>query len=60
VIFSTEEVRLLVTALRSHRDDARVEVVDAAYWIKGCGSLRLRFAVLLGVGKAKQKKAASA
>ena len=56
MIFSTEEVRLLVAALRSRRDDARVEVVDAAYWMKGCSSLgRLRFAVLLGVGKNQAK-----
>ena len=55
-IFSTEEVRLLVAALRSRRDDARVEVVDAAYWMKGCSSLgRLRFAVLLEVGKNQAK-----
>jgi len=51
-IFPTEEVRRLVTALRSRKNDARVEVLDAAYWMKGCSSLgRLRFAVLLGVGK---------
>jgi uncharacterized protein (DUF2252 family) len=44
-IFSTEKMRLLVTALRPRRDDARVEVLDAAYWMKGCSSLgRLRFA----------------
>jgi uncharacterized protein (DUF2252 family) len=56
-IFSTEEVRRLVTALRSRRDDARVEVLDAAYWVKGCSSLgRLRFAVLLGVGKSHAKE----
>jgi uncharacterized protein (DUF2252 family) len=56
-IFSTEEVRRLVTALRSRRDDARVEVLDAAYWMKGCSSLgRLRFAVLLGVGKSHAKE----
>jgi uncharacterized protein (DUF2252 family) len=55
--FSTEEVRLLVAALRSRRDDARVEVVDAAYWMKGCSSLgRLRFAVLLEVGKNEAKE----
>jgi len=57
-IFSTEEVRRLVTALRSRRDDARIEVLDAAYWMKGCSSLgRLRFAVLLGVGKSHAKEA---
>jgi uncharacterized protein (DUF2252 family) len=45
-------VRRLVTALRSRKDDASVEVLDAAYWMKGCSSLgRLRCAVLLGVGK---------
>jgi uncharacterized protein (DUF2252 family) len=56
-IFATEDVRLLVTALRSRENDARVEVLDAAYWMKGCSSLgRLRFAVLLGVGKSQTKE----
>jgi uncharacterized protein (DUF2252 family) len=56
-IFATEDVRLLVTALRSRENDARVEVLDAAYWMKGCSSLgRLRFAVLLGVGKSRTKE----
>jgi uncharacterized protein (DUF2252 family) len=60
-IFSTEEVRLLVTALRSRRDNASVEVLDAAYWMKGCSSHgRARFAVLLGVGKSHAKEGASA
>jgi uncharacterized protein (DUF2252 family) len=34
-LFASEEVRLLVTALRSRKDDARIEVLDAAYWMKG-------------------------
>jgi uncharacterized protein (DUF2252 family) len=56
-LFATEEARRLVTALRSRKNDARVEVLDAAYWMKGCSSLgRLRFAVLLGVGKKPGKK----
>jgi len=56
-IFATEEARRLVTGLRSRKDSARVEVLDAAYWMKGCSSLgRLRFAVLLGVGKNHRKK----
>ncbi|MGI9022875.1 MAG: DUF2252 family protein [Acidimicrobiales bacterium] len=39
----------LATMVRSRDDDAEVEVVDSAYWRKGCGSLgRLRYAVLLG------------
>jgi uncharacterized protein (DUF2252 family) len=56
-IFATEDVRLLVTALRSRKDDAGVEVLDAAYWMKGCSSHgRLRFAVLLGVGKSHTRE----
>jgi uncharacterized protein (DUF2252 family) len=56
-IFATEDARLLVTALHSRENDARVEVLDAAYWMKGCSSLgRLRFAVLLGVGKSQTKE----
>jgi uncharacterized protein (DUF2252 family) len=56
-IFATEDVRLLVTALRSRENDAHVEVLDAAYWMKGCSSLgRLRFAVLVGVGKSLTKE----
>lgn len=32
-------------------------MLDAAYWMKGCSSLgRLRFAVLLGVGKSRAKE----
>lgn len=53
-LFETELVRKLVTSLLSRKDDAKIEVVDAAYWMKGCSSLgRLRYAVLLQVGKAK-------
>ena len=34
-----------------------IRVLDVAYWVKGCSSLgRLRFAVLVGVGKKKDLK----
>ncbi|MEO8926546.1 MAG: DUF2252 family protein [Caulobacteraceae bacterium] len=50
-LFTTPGVRGMVTALRSRDDGDRVEVLDAAYWMKGCSSLgRLRYAVLVGVG----------
>jgi uncharacterized protein (DUF2252 family) len=50
-LFQSEELRHLATVLRSRDDDASVELLDAAYWVKGCSSLgRLRFAVLLAVG----------
>jgi uncharacterized protein (DUF2252 family) len=51
-LFTTEEARRLVTTLRRRKNGARVKVLDAAYWVKGCSSLgRLRLAVLLGVGR---------
>jgi len=57
-LFDTGEARKLVTSLRSRDDDARVEVLDAAYWMKGCSSLgHLRYAVLLGIGKRSHKGA---
>ena len=51
-LFREEAVRALVTCLKSRRDDAPIEILDAAFWMKGCSSLgRLRYAVLVGVGK---------
>ena len=49
-LFETKAVHRLATSLRSRDDDAGVELVDAAYWMKGCSSLgRLRLAVLLRI-----------
>ena len=51
-LFAQEDVRKLITCLKARDDKDKVEVYDAAYWMKGCSSLgRLRFAVLAGVGK---------
>ncbi|MBV9573030.1 MAG: DUF2252 family protein [Acidobacteriales bacterium] len=51
-IFKLAEVRALITSLKDRDHGDEVEVLDAAYWMKGCSSLgRLRFAILLGVGK---------
>ena len=56
-LFAKEEVRKLATTLRAQDGEARVEVVDAAYWRKGCSSLgRLRFAVLVAIGKGKSER----
>jgi uncharacterized protein (DUF2252 family) len=53
-LFEAEPVRKLITSLKHRDDDAKVRVLDAAYWMKGCSSLgRLRYAVLLGVGPKK-------
>jgi uncharacterized protein (DUF2252 family) len=55
-LFESEEMRGLATMLRSRKDDARVKLLDAAYWMKGCSSLgRLRYAVILRVGGRKGK-----
>jgi uncharacterized protein (DUF2252 family) len=54
-LFATPSLHHLSTSLRSRDDDAEVEVLDTAYWMKGCSSLGLlRFAVLLGIGKGKK------
>jgi uncharacterized protein (DUF2252 family) len=51
-IFGQEDVRSLVTALKSRSNKAGISVLDAAYWMKGCSSLgRLRYAILVGIGK---------
>jgi uncharacterized protein (DUF2252 family) len=56
-LFETEEVRKLITSFKHRDDDAKIRVLDAAYWMKGCSSLgRLRYAVLLGVGPKKDKE----
>ena len=54
-IFKLPEVCDLITSLKERDKGDEVEVVDAAYWMKGCSSLgRLRFAVLLGIGEKKK------
>jgi uncharacterized protein (DUF2252 family) len=56
-LFDTAEARKLITSLKHRDDDAKVRVLDAAYWMKGCSSLgRLRYAVLLGVGAKKDRE----
>ncbi|WP_213738816.1 DUF2252 family protein [Bradyrhizobium sp. dw_411] len=55
-LFESASLHRLATSLRSREDDAPVEVLDAAYWMKGCSSLGLlRFAVLLGIGEGKRR-----
>lgn len=50
-LFEKRAVASLATSLRQRDADAHVEVLDAAYWVKGCSSLGgLRYAVLLDIG----------
>ncbi|MEX3686563.1 DUF2252 family protein [Paraburkholderia sp. BR14263] len=49
-LFLDDAIASLPTGLRGRNDAGKVEVIDAAYWVKGCSSLgRLRYAVLLDV-----------
>ena len=58
-LFTSAPLRHLAVSLRSRDDDAKVEVLDAAYWMKGCSSLgKLRMAVLCGIGTAKKSELA--
>jgi uncharacterized protein (DUF2252 family) len=55
-LFKDDAVRKLVASLKSRPDDATIQVLDSAYWMKGCSSLgRLRFAVLLTVRTGKKR-----
>jgi uncharacterized protein (DUF2252 family) len=50
-LFESKAVRELVTSLKGREANSVIDVLDAAYWMKGCSSLgRLRYAVLLGLG----------
>ena len=61
-LFATPEMQAMVTNLSpgettKDKSAPKVEVLDAAYWKKGCSSLgRLRFAVLLGIGKGRHQR----
>lgn len=56
-LFETEPARKLITSLKHRDTSAKVRVLDAAYWMKGCSSLgRLRYAVLLRVGPKRDKE----
>jgi uncharacterized protein (DUF2252 family) len=55
-LVESEALRTLVTGLRSRDDSSKIELLDAAYWVKGCSSLgRLRYAALVGVAHKKRK-----
>ncbi|WP_322101659.1 DUF2252 family protein [Paraburkholderia sp. J41] len=49
-LFRDEAIASLPAGLRGRKNTGEVEILDAAYWVKGCSSLgRLRYAVLLDV-----------
>jgi uncharacterized protein (DUF2252 family) len=53
-MFENESLKATLTSLRGRAKDDPIELLDAAYWLKGCSSLgRLRYAALLRIGKGK-------
>jgi uncharacterized protein (DUF2252 family) len=53
-LFGDDSTRALLTSLQSRDPKDPVELVDAAYWMKGCSSLgRLRFAAMVRIGKGR-------
>ena len=53
-MFASDSVRPTLTSLRGRTKDDPIELLDAAYWMKGCSSLgRLRYAALLRIGQGK-------
>lgn len=55
-LFDEAAERELIRSISGGEEDVPIKVLDAAYWVKGCSSLgRLRFAVLIAVGKRKNR-----
>jgi uncharacterized protein (DUF2252 family) len=49
-----DSVRATLSSLRGRSKDEPIELLDAAYWMKGCSSLgRLRYAAILRIGSGK-------
>ena len=60
-LVATVKVRKPLTSLASRPDDAPVDLLDAAYWVKGCSSLGLwRSAAVVRIGGAKEKNQTTA
>ena len=51
-LFQQESLRTLLTSLKHRDSDRDVQLLDAAYWVKGCSSLGgLRFVALAAIGE---------
>jgi uncharacterized protein (DUF2252 family) len=56
-LFASDAALAMIQKLAGPRKARKVKVIDAAYWMKGCSSLgKLRFAVLVGVGKRDERE----
>jgi uncharacterized protein (DUF2252 family) len=55
-IMADPAVAQMATMISSRDDDSNVELIDSAYWMKGCSSLGLlRFAAIVGISDGKSR-----
>jgi len=53
-MLASDTVKPTLTSLRGREKNDPIDLLDAAYWMKGCSSLgRLRYAGILRIGKGK-------
>jgi uncharacterized protein (DUF2252 family) len=58
-LFEEDATHALLTSLQSRDQGDPIELVDAAYWMKGCSSLgRLRFAAMVRIGEGRDSSLA--
>ena len=56
-LFQREDLRVLLTKLKHRDSDGRIDLLDAAYWVKGCSSLgAMRVAVLAKIRRRAQEE----
>ena len=59
VLLDSPHVKQLILTLNKRSERAKVELIDAAYWIKGCSSLgKVRYAALVHVSGERKDKLA--
>jgi uncharacterized protein (DUF2252 family) len=57
MLLDTPAIKRLILTLNKRSEKARVELIDAAYWMKGCSSLgKLRYAALAHVSGERKDK----
>ena len=55
-LFDQDAIKTLISSVCNAQDADRIEIIDAAYWLKGCSSLgRLRYAVLVKLTHSKNQ-----
>jgi uncharacterized protein (DUF2252 family) len=53
-MFATDSIKPTLISLRNRAQGDSIELIDSAYWMKGCSSLgRLRYAAILRIGNGK-------